>query len=129
MITKTLAIMLLLLSLFSSSHANTDTTADGGSGIWNPTYAMCAVYRYAAGPIGKTLALLCLVMIGISFFMSKVSWTTALSVALGISAIFGAPTIVNLLTGGGGDGCATVSNLKTSWGIDSNYQFGGTTAA
>ena len=103
------SILILICTVGSSFAANE---------AWSPMFAICATYRFFAGPLGKTLAMLCLVMIGVSFFMSKVSWTTAATLVMGVSAIFGAPTIVNLLTGGGGDGCSQAGKIGASGTLD-----------
>jgi type IV secretory pathway VirB2 component (pilin) len=80
------------------------TAADYGTAV-SPMGVMCALWRLFAGPIGKVMALLCLVSIGVAFFMAKITWTTALTVVVGIGAIFGGPKIVGFLTGSRGDVC------------------------
>ena len=62
--------------------------------------AMCNGYAIFNGPIGKTFALFAIVALGVGFFLGKVSWGTAIAIALGVGALFGAPAIVKVITGG-----------------------------
>jgi type IV secretion system protein VirB2 len=69
--------------------------------------AMCNAYGIFNGTLGKTFAVFAIVALGIAFFLGKVSWGTAIAIALGIGSIFGAPALVNTLTGGSGVICAS----------------------
>ena len=62
--------------------------------------AMCNAYGIFKGPLGKTFAVFAIVALGVAFFLGKVSWGTAIAIAMGIGAIFGAPPLVDLITGG-----------------------------
>ena len=62
---------------------------------------MCNAYKIFNGPLGKTFAVFAIVALGLGFFLGKVSWGTAIAVAVGVGAIFGAPALVNVITGGG----------------------------
>lgn len=62
--------------------------------------AMCNAYGIFNGPLGKTFAVFAIVALGVAFFLGKVSWGTAIAIALGIGSIFGAPGLVKLMTGG-----------------------------
>lgn len=75
-------------------------TSSGSATVFTASGLLCRAYKIVAGPIGKVLAILTLVMIGISFFMAKITWATAVMVFLGIASIFGAPKIVKFTTGG-----------------------------
>jgi type IV secretory pathway VirB2 component (pilin) len=61
---------------------------------------MCKGYSIFNGPLGKTFAVFAIVALGVGFFLGKVSWGTAIAIALGIGAIFGAPALVATITGG-----------------------------
>ena len=100
--TKIFAIVtLLLLSLDAIAFAGTNTM----------TSMLCGGYNVFSGTIGKMLAVFAIVALGVGLFMGKVTWGLVFAVALGIGAIFGARSIVNLITGGGGQLC---SNVNTS---------------
>ena len=61
---------------------------------------MCNALSLVTGGTGRTLAAFAIVSLGIGFFLGKVAWGLMLAVALGIAALFGAPTIVNAIAGG-----------------------------
>jgi type IV secretion system protein VirB2 len=61
---------------------------------------LCNAYGIFNGPIGRTFAVFAIVALGVGFFLGKVSWGTAIAIALGIGAIFGAPAMVGLLLNG-----------------------------
>ena len=65
---------------------------------------LCNVANWFKGPIGRGIATLAIIVIGVGALMGKVSWGMAIIVGIGIAVIFGAPTIVNEL-GAGGSGC------------------------
>lgn len=64
---------------------------------------LCNVAGWFTGSVGKGIATLAIIVIGIGALMGKVSWGMAIIVGLGVAVIFGAPTIVNEL--GGNDAC------------------------
>ncbi len=110
-ISRFFMMVFLLLSVVTSAiAADTDATAGvtsggnasatGTSDTFTLTGPLCAIYKVFAGPIGKILAMMTLVAIGISFFMAKITWTVALTVVCGVAAIFGAPSLVKIMTGG-----------------------------
>ena len=68
---------------------------------------MCNVFSIVTGAAGKTFAAFAIVSVGIGFFTGKVSWGLMVGVAAGIAAIFGAPTIVQAISGGTAVNCAT----------------------
>ena len=73
---------------------------------------MCNAYEIFNGPLGKTFAVFAIVALGVGFFLGKVSWGTAIAVALGVGAIFGAPALVGVIVGD-----TDASNCKTLAGI------------
>ncbi len=64
------------------------------------TDAMCSGYRIFNGPVGKMSAVFAVVALGVGLFMGKITWGLVIAVALGIGAIFGAPKLVAVMTGG-----------------------------
>jgi len=64
------------------------------------TDAMCNGYKIFNGPVGKMAAVFAIVALGIGLFMGKITWGLVIAVALGIGAIFGAPKLVAVMTGG-----------------------------
>ena len=77
------------------------SSGGGGGTIGN---MLCNVANWFKGPIGRGIATLAIIVIGVGALMGKVSWGMAIIVGIGIAVIFGAPTIVNEL-GAGGGGC------------------------
>jgi len=77
---------------------------------------LCTILKFLTGNIGKAIAAFALVFLGISLFLGKVSWGLAISTALGVATIFGAPQLVQTL-GGSGDAAINTtdcSELKTT---------------
>ena len=66
---------------------------------------LCEVIRWFIGPVGKAIATLAIIIIGVGALMGKVSWGMAIIVGLGIAVIFGAPEIAKSL-GATNDKCA-----------------------
>lgn len=52
------------------------------------------------GPMGKAIASIAIVALGIGLFMGKLSWGLAVATAVGVAMIFGANSIVDWLSGG-----------------------------
>lgn len=84
---------------FSQALSSTD---DGISTV------LCLIVTKLTGPIGKTIGMIALVVLGAGIFLGKLSWPLALATALGITFIFSANKIINWLSGGigGSDSCA-----------------------
>jgi type IV secretory pathway VirB2 component (pilin) len=72
-----------------SSSANTNVLVE----------TMCNVMELVTGNAGKAFAAFAIISIGIGFFTGKVSWGLMIGVAIGIAAMFGAPTIISAITG------------------------------
>ena len=60
-------------------------------------FALCNIISFLTGSIGKSLATIALIIIGVGALMGKISWGVALIVALGIALVFGAGTVVDSL--------------------------------
>ena len=89
--------------LFFSSIIFSVSAADNKEEIGPDTTidkVMCNAYTIFNGNLGKTFAVFAIVALGIGFFLGKVSWGTAIAVAVGVGAIFGAPGLVQTITGG-----------------------------
>lgn len=65
---------------------------------------LCNVVKWVTGGVGKAIATIAVIIIGIGALMGKVSWGMAIIVAIGIGVVFGAGSIVGMLDGGGGSG-------------------------
>lgn len=96
----------VLLTLSANAGDQTAATTDFDTNAL--VTVMCNALGIITGGTGKTLAAFAVVSLGIGFFLGKVAWGLMLAVALGIAALFGAPTIVNALSGGTGDVCENV---------------------
>ena len=68
---------------------------------------MCNVLRLVTGTAGKAFAAFAIISVGIGFFTGKVSWGLLIGVAMGIAAMFGAPTIVAAISGSSEASCDT----------------------
>lgn len=75
--------------------------AGGGSGdtIAN---VLCTVVGWFTGNVGKGIATLAIIIIGVGALMGKVSWGMAIIVGIGVAVVFGATQIVNDLGGTAG---------------------------
>ncbi len=60
---------------------------------------MCKALGLVTGNAGKAFAAFAIISLGIGFFTGKISWGLMIGVAMGIAAMFGAPSIVALLSG------------------------------
>lgn len=67
---------------------------------------LCNVVNWFNGPIGKGIATIAIIVVGVGALMGKVSWGMAIIVGLGVALIFGATTVVSGLGGIGGEDCA-----------------------
>lgn len=63
--------------------------------------ALCNLFRFATGQTGRLILGIVVVVIGIMFYLGKVSWGTVAATAIGAGAMFGSSTIVSVLAGKG----------------------------
>lgn len=90
------SLSLCLLVAYAVMLMPADAWALGGnSNSINDT--ICTVVGWFLGPIGKAIATLAIILIGVGALMGKVSWGMAIIVGIGIAVIFGADTIANQL--------------------------------
>ena len=71
------------------------------------TDVLCNVVGQLKGPIGKAIATIAIIVLGIGLFMGKLSWPLALATAIGIGIIFGADGIVGWLYPDAAGACAS----------------------
>jgi type IV secretory pathway VirB2 component (pilin) len=98
-----LAVAPVLTPIVSSEAFAATITADENDNILVST--MCSALKIVTGNGGKAFAAFAIISIGIGFFTGKVSWGLMIGVAMGIAAMFGAPTIVAALSGEGAYDC------------------------
>lgn len=80
-----------------------DTVVAGGLGA-TIGEGLCQVVGAMKGTVGKGIATLAVLFLGIGAFFGKVNWGLAVMTGVGIAAIFGATAIVDAV-GGGAAGC------------------------
>ena len=74
--------------------------AIGGNAEQNAfSQAICNFMNIVTGNAGRAVVGVVVIVLGIMFFLGKVSWSLVLAVALGAGAMFGAPAIVGVITG------------------------------
>ena len=78
-----------------ANNAHAGTTTDDNAFV----DTMCKALGLVTGNAGKAFAAFAIISLGIGFFTGKISWGLMIGVAMGIAAMFGAPTIVALLSG------------------------------
>lgn len=61
---------------------------------------LCNVVTQLQGGIGKGIATIAIIVLGIGLFLGKLSWPLAIATALGIGLIFGAAGIVGWISSG-----------------------------
>lgn len=79
-----------------------NAAATGNSEIGN---TLCRVVNAMTGTVGKAVSSIAVFFLGLGLFMGKVSWSVALAVAIGIGIIFGAPLIIDQLSGESAKNC------------------------
>ena len=81
-----------------------DANTNLGTTTMNDT--LCAIMKFITGGVGKTFASFAVIFVGIGFLTGKTTWTAMITFALGIAAIFGAPTVIKAFTGGDKAACS-----------------------
>jgi type IV secretion system protein VirB2 len=77
----------------------TATQADAQTGPLADT--ICNIVTALQGPVARGVAACGIIFLGFSLFMGKISWGTALSLGIGLGAIFGAKELVGLMNPNG----------------------------
>jgi type IV secretory pathway VirB2 component (pilin) len=96
----TLAFCLMGVIILLSNNAWAET-GDSNSIV----DVLCNVIKQLQGGIGKAVATIAIIVLGIGLFLGKLNWTLALATAIGVGIIFGAGTIVSWLSPAGAGGC------------------------
>lgn len=78
------------------------------------TNVLCNVVNQLQGGLGKAIATIAIIVLGIGLFLGKLSWPLALVTAIGIGMIFGAANIVDWVGQGAGDGTGTTCPPTTT---------------
>lgn len=82
----------LLFLLPDSAHA------EGGVAAWDK--ALQTIVGYMTGNTGRLLATIAVAALGYSAYTGRISWSRAITIAIGIGIVFGAANIVDLFAGG-----------------------------
>lgn len=98
---KMMSLAWCLMLTYAMFVIPSEALAADGDTIGN---VLCGVAEWFTGPVGKGIATLAILVIGVGALMGKVSWGMAIIVGIGIAVIFGAPAIVSEL-GAGASGC------------------------
>ena len=94
-----LTFAVMILPDLAVAGSTTESSSAGGSTISN---VLCDVVDWFTGPVGKGIATLAIIIVGIGALMGKVSWGMAIIVGIGVAVIFGASTLVDDLGGSSG---------------------------
>lgn len=85
-----------LLFLLCSQNA----LAASGTGTDAIASVLCVIVTALQGTIGKGVATIAIVVLGIGLFLGKLSWPLAVATAIGIGMIFGASDMVSWISSG-----------------------------
>lgn len=66
---------------------------------------LCIITQALQGDIGKAIATIAIVVLGVGLFLGKISWPLAVATAIGIGMIFGAAELVQWLSSNSSQGC------------------------
>ncbi len=86
----------------------TTTNADAISNV------LCAIVAKFNGPLGKGIATIAIIVLGVGLFLGKLSWPVAVATAIGIVLIFGAGQMVSWISGAGQGSASADATCPTS---------------
>ena len=86
-----MVMVLTYLALCATAYATSTYTPMGD--------VLCSVVDFFYGNLGRGLATLAIIVLGVGALLGKTSWGLALTVGVGISVMFGAEEIADLLVG------------------------------
>lgn len=66
---------------------------------------LCIIVKALQGSIGKAIATIAIVVLGVGLFLGKLSWPLAVAIAIGIGLIFGSSEMVTWLSNQSSSGC------------------------
>ncbi len=98
---KSLSLCFCAFALVMVILPNIAMASSGGDAI---AQVLCNVLNELQGGIGKGIATIAIIVLGIGLFLGKLSWPLALATALGIGLIFGAAQMVTWISNGAGSG-------------------------
>lgn len=82
------------------AHAQSQPAGSGSGDFGNVGAKLCEVVSAITGKVGRAVATIAVVFLGIGAFFGKVTWGLAVAVSIGIFAIFGAAKIVDQFSTG-----------------------------
>lgn len=91
----------IVMSNFDAFAANTPSQSNDAISL-----VLCNIIGQLQGGIGKGIATIAIIVLGIGLFLGKLSWPVAVATALGIGLIFGAAGIVTWISSGTSNGGA-----------------------
>ena len=107
-----IAMMILPNESFAASTTTpTQAAAGNGDSISN---ALCNILGLLQGTAGQAIASIGVVVLGVGIFLGKISWPLAVATALGIALIFGAGTIVTMITANNSGASMECANPSTT---------------
>lgn len=96
---KAKSVLMMTLMVAGSLMLMMDPAFAGFPGRDSPMgFVLCVIIDMVYGNLGRGLAILAVIIVGVGATLGKVSWGLAITVATGIATIFGAPNIVLMLT-------------------------------
>lgn len=99
-----IALIAFILLMPDVSFAATAGTSDPIS------KAMCNIYGMMRGTAAKVIGSIAIIFLAVGLFVGKISWGVAVATGVGIACMFGADTLVGVISGGDGkDPCGTSS--------------------
>jgi type IV secretion system protein VirB2 len=90
-----LFLLLMLICIPQLSFANTATELDNSP----ISRVLCNVFQIVTGDVGKAIVVFAIIAAGFGFFAGKFSIALIIGITLGIGILFGAPKIVQFLSG------------------------------
>jgi type IV secretory pathway VirB2 component (pilin) len=90
---------MLALALFPDLAAAAPPPAPPAPTPGDPTETFCSIIDIIEGNLGKALATLAVMTLGIIGMFGRLTWTQAILVATGIAVVFGALGLITLLYG------------------------------
>lgn len=64
-------------------------------------YPLCIIYLTLTGDVGRVMASIAIMTLGVAALYGRVTWTQALIIATGIATVFSAGQIAGVITGRG----------------------------
>ena len=96
---KAMAISFLALSFLMLSPS-VEFGALANSSSTQIQNILCNAVNQLTGGIGRAISIIIIISVALMLFMGKVSWGLGISIAVALGLLFGAGSVVNLLSGG-----------------------------